>query len=67
MIGLLNGAVGYWDELAIALVALVVLWVAVKLAGRNPARDEGEEDEDEADAEEQEHNHSPHRSAKKIE
>ncbi|HLZ29783.1 MAG TPA: hypothetical protein VKV73_20890 [Chloroflexota bacterium] len=31
---LLNGAAGGWDELAIAVVALGVLWLAVKLAGR---------------------------------
>jgi hypothetical protein len=36
---LLNGAAGGWDELAIALVALGVLWLAVKLAGRKPAQD----------------------------
>ena len=36
---LLNGAAGGWDELAIALVALGVLWIAVKLAGRKPAGD----------------------------
>jgi len=38
---LLNGAAGGWDELAIALIALGVIWVAVKLAGRKPpAEDE---------------------------
>jgi hypothetical protein len=44
---LLNGAAGGWDELAIAVVALGVLWLAVKLAGRkrpdpedDPAPDE---------------------------
>jgi hypothetical protein len=36
---LLHGAAGGWDELAIAVVALAVLWVAVKLAGRKPATD----------------------------
>jgi hypothetical protein len=44
MLALLNGAVGYWDELAIALVALAVLWIAVRLAGRNPAHDEDDEE-----------------------
>jgi len=34
---LLNGAAGSWDELAIALIAVVILWVAVKLAGRKHA------------------------------
>ena len=38
---LLNGAAGGWDELAIAVVAVVVLWVAVRLAGRKSA---GEDD-----------------------
>jgi hypothetical protein len=33
---LLNGAAGAWDELAIALIAFGVLWVAVKLVGRRP-------------------------------
>lgn len=33
----LNGATGAWDELAIALVALGVLWLGVKLAGRKQA------------------------------
>jgi hypothetical protein len=46
---LLNGAAGGWDELAIAVLALGVLWVAVKLAGRKRLADE-----DELDAE-QEH------------
>jgi hypothetical protein len=44
MVVLLHGVAGGWDELAIAVVALVVLWVAVKLAGRKPAT-EAEEDE----------------------
>jgi hypothetical protein len=39
---LLNGATGGWDELAIAVVALGVLWLAVKLAGRKRP---GEDDE----------------------
>jgi hypothetical protein len=43
---LFHGAAGGWDELAIALVAFGVLWVAVKLAGRKSA---GDDDEDEAD------------------
>jgi len=36
----LHGAAGGWDELAIAAVALAVLWIAVKLAGRKPATDD---------------------------
>lgn len=43
MVGLLHGATGGWDELAIAVVALAVLWIAVKLAGRKPATDEDDE------------------------
>jgi hypothetical protein len=44
MLLLLHGAAGGWDELAIAVAALAVLWIAVKLAGRKSA---GDEDEDE--------------------
>jgi hypothetical protein len=41
MILVLNGAAGGWDELAIAVVALGVLWLAVKLAGRKrPGQDD---------------------------
>jgi hypothetical protein len=40
---LLHGAAGGWDELAIAAVAVGVLWVAVKLAGRKPASDDDED------------------------
>jgi hypothetical protein len=43
MVVLLHGATGGWDELAIAVVALAVLWIAVKLAGRKPASDEDDE------------------------
>jgi hypothetical protein len=39
---LLNGAAGGWDELAIALIAVGVIWVAVKLAGRKPAAEDGD-------------------------
>jgi hypothetical protein len=46
MVVLLHGAAGAWDELAIAVVALAVLWGAVKLAGRKPATDDEGEDED---------------------
>jgi hypothetical protein len=40
---LLNGAVGAWDEIAIAAVAILVLWIAVKLAGRKPPTDDDED------------------------
>jgi hypothetical protein len=46
---LLHGETGGWDELLIALVAVGVLWIAVKLAGRKPAA----EDEDDPLAAEQ--------------
>jgi flagellar biosynthesis/type III secretory pathway M-ring protein FliF/YscJ len=45
MVVLLHGAVGGFDELAIAVVAFVVLWIAVKLAGRKSANDEDDEDD----------------------
>jgi hypothetical protein len=37
MLLLAHGALGGWDELAVVVVGFVVLWVAVKLAGRKPA------------------------------
>lgn len=44
---LLHGAGGGFDELAIVVVALAVVWLAVRLAGRRPADEaepaEGEE------------------------
>jgi hypothetical protein len=46
MVVLLHGAVGGWDEAAIAVAAFVVLWVAVKLAGRKPARDDDDAEMD---------------------
>jgi hypothetical protein len=49
---LLHGELGGWDELIIAGAAFVVLWVAVKLAGRKPAEAE-EETAAEAEAEEE--------------
>jgi hypothetical protein len=45
MVLLLHGVAGGWDEIAIAVAALGVLWVAVKLAGRKG----GNDDEDEAE------------------
>jgi hypothetical protein len=44
MVVLLHGAAGGWDEVAIAVAAFVVLWVAVKLAGRKPATDDQEDE-----------------------
>ena len=50
---LLHGELGGWDELIIAAAAFVVLWVAVKLAGRKPAEvDEDATAEAEAEADE---------------
>jgi hypothetical protein len=56
MIVLLNGATGGWDELAIALVAIAVLWLAVKLAGRKQADQDDDAPSDELTIEE-EHTH----------
>lgn len=42
MLLLLHGAAGGLDEIAIGVVALGVLWIAVKLAGRKPAADDEE-------------------------
>jgi hypothetical protein len=44
MLLLLHGEAGSWDEIAIAVAAFVVLWVAVKLAGRKPSDDEVEDE-----------------------
>ncbi|MBV9601922.1 MAG: hypothetical protein JOZ87_34395 [Chloroflexi bacterium] len=43
---MLHGAVGGWDEVAIAVAAFVVLWVAVKLAGRKPANEDADPDDE---------------------
>jgi hypothetical protein len=48
MVVLLHGLAGGWDELAVAVVALGVMWVAVKLAGRRAASDEDEQAESDA-------------------
>jgi hypothetical protein len=37
-----HGVAGGWDELAVAVVGFVVVWLAVKLAGRKPANAEQE-------------------------
>ncbi len=44
MLLVLHGAAGGWDEIAVAVVGLAVLWIAVKLAGRKAASDEDDED-----------------------
>jgi hypothetical protein len=44
MLLLLHGEAGSLDEIAIAVAAFVVLWVAVKLAGRKPSDDEAEDE-----------------------
>lgn len=43
MVVVLHGVAGGWDELAIAVAAFVVLWVAVKIAGRKPAAEDENE------------------------
>lgn len=45
-----HGQAGGWDELLIALVALAVLWVAVKIAGRKSVGDDDEPEIPEVDA-----------------
>ena len=47
MVLLFHGAYGGWDELAIAVVAFGVLWVAVKLAGRKSAGGDDDADDEE--------------------
>jgi hypothetical protein len=63
MLLLLHGAAGGFDELAIAAVALAVLWIAVKLAGRKPATDDQAE---EVATAEEEHQDPAHPSATKL-
>jgi len=50
---ILHGVAGGLDELIIAVVAIGVLWLAVKFAGRKPAEETDEEsvtaDEEQAD------------------
>jgi hypothetical protein len=50
---LLNGAAGGWDELAIAVIALGVLWLAVKLAGRKKPDSDDDAAPDESGVEEE--------------
>jgi hypothetical protein len=50
---LLHGEAGGWDELLIALVAFGVLWIAVKLAGRKSAEDDGDQADPTVDVDEE--------------
>ena len=60
MLLLFHGAAGGLDEIAIAVVALGVLWIAVKLAGRKPASEEDEHTpEPEEEGQEQPSNPTP--------
>ncbi len=52
MLFLLHGEAGGLDELIIAVVAVIVLWLAVKLAARKPA-DADEVEPEHGDASEQ--------------
>jgi len=45
MLLLFHGAAGGLDELVIAVVAIGVLWLAVKLAGRKPSAEDDEQNE----------------------
>jgi len=65
MVLLFHGEAGGWDELAIAVAALAVLWIAVKLAGRRSAGDTDDDDELEAEPE-QEGQQDPARSPTKL-
>lgn len=42
----LHGESGSWDEIVIAVLALAVLWIAVKLAGRKAASDDDDDHDD---------------------
>lgn len=44
----LHGAAGNWDEVALLIGGFVVLWAAVKLAGRRPSPDPEDPLEEEA-------------------
>ncbi len=61
MVILFHGVAGGWDELAIAVAALAVLWIAVKLAGRKSAGDADDEDAElEAEPEQDERKEPAH-------
>ena len=69
MVLLLHGVAGGWDEIAIAVAALGVLWVAVKLAGRKGGNEEDDEaepvvPEELAEATEQVERHDPAHSSR---
>jgi len=65
MLVFFHGEAGGWDELAIAVAALAVLWIAVKLAGRKSAGDS--DDDAEPDTEpEQEQRKDPARSPTQL-
>jgi hypothetical protein len=66
MLVLFHGAAGGWDELAIAVAALAVLWIAVKLAGRKSANDAEENAELEPEAEQQEERKNPAHSPTQL-
>ena len=66
MVLLFHGAAGGWDELAIAVAALAVLWIAVKLAGRKSAGDADEDAELEPEAEPQEERKDPAHSPTQL-
>ncbi len=59
MLILSHGVAGGLDELLIAVVAVGVLWLAVKLAGRKPSEEESHEP-DTVEAEEQPDAAAPH-------
>ncbi len=48
-----HGVAGGLDELVIAIVAIGVLWLAVKLAGKKPASEEDENAATEVEEEQQ--------------
>jgi hypothetical protein len=66
MLLLLHGDAGVWDELAIAVAALAVLWIAVKLAGRKSAGDDDDEDEPQAASDQEEQPDPAHSSPTKL-
>lgn len=52
---ILHGVTGGFDELIIAVVAIGVLWLAVKLAGRKPADEDEEHEQAAAEREVEQH------------
>lgn len=47
MVAALHGVAGGWDEVAIAVAAFVLLWIAVKVAGRKSANDDKDDEANE--------------------